>query len=112
MLKYRGDPTAWKATIAFLKEHMELDSFEVLDIGFGSGGFSLAIAQYADKVVNFDLRFKEVNLFHDLIEQQNIKNILVSKIPSNYHKMIFCIRRNVHFFQNFKICLFEIFKHF
>jgi SAM-dependent methyltransferase len=82
-LKYRGDPTAWKASIAFLQERMELEKTRVLDIGFGSGGFSLALAQHAHKVVNFDIRLNETRNFRNVVDQDNIDNILVSRADAN-----------------------------
>ena len=82
-MKYRGDPTAWKASIAFLQERMDLEKSQVLDIGFGSGGFSLALAQHAHKVVNFDIRLNETRNFRSVIDQDKIDNILVSRADAN-----------------------------
>jgi len=82
-LKYRGDPTAWKASIEFLQERMDLEKTRVLDIGYGSGGFSLALAQHAHNVVNFDLRLNETRKFRKVIDQDNIENILTSRADAN-----------------------------
>ena len=62
---------------------MDLDKLLVLDIGFGSGGLSLAIAQNAEKVVNFDLMSKHIKDFYNRIEQDDIENILVSHSDAN-----------------------------
>ena len=82
-MKCRGDPTAWKASIAFLQERMELEKSQVLDIGFGSGGFSLALGQHAQKVVNFDIRLNETRNFRSVVDRDNIDNILVSRADAN-----------------------------
>jgi len=37
MIEYRGKPEAWTASIARIKERLDLDGAMVLDIGFGIG---------------------------------------------------------------------------
>lgn len=81
---YRATPDAWEAAIGFIREQMDLENVKVLDVGLGTGGFSVALAQYADKVVNFDIVHKQIRKFHDRIEQENIENILVSRTDANY----------------------------
>lgn len=62
---------------------MDLENTEVLDIGFGSGGFSLALAQHVPSVVNFDLRLNETTKFQKVVDKEDIVNILISRADAN-----------------------------
>lgn len=55
MIEYRGKPEAYTASIARIKERMNLEGANVLDIGFGIGGFSLALANEGAVLVNLDI---------------------------------------------------------
>lgn len=53
--KNRGQPEAWTVSIARIKERMDLEGAKVLDIGFGAGGFSLALVNEGAVLVNMDI---------------------------------------------------------
>jgi len=56
-MNYRGDPEWWAISVALIKERIDLENAKALDIGFGTGGFSLAIAQEGSILVNLDITF-------------------------------------------------------
>jgi len=57
-MTYRGDPEWWAISVALIKEKIDLENAKVLDIGFGTGGFSLAMAQECSVLVNLDITFR------------------------------------------------------
>ena len=56
----RGQPEAWTVSIERIKERMNLEGANVLDIGFGIGGFSLALANEGAVLVNLDISLKAI----------------------------------------------------
>lgn len=61
----RGDPEWWAVSVALIKERLDLENAKVLDIGFGTGGFSLAIAQDGGVLVSLDITFPRANTMLD-----------------------------------------------
>lgn len=64
-MTYRGDPEWWAVSVALIKERLDLENAKVLDIGFGTGGFSLAIAQDCHVLVSLDITFPRANTMLD-----------------------------------------------
>jgi SAM-dependent methyltransferase len=62
---------------------MNLEKLKVLDIGHGVAGFSLALAQNANKVINFDLRYNSTRNLRNTINEKHIENILSSRSDAN-----------------------------
>jgi len=75
LLKYRGDPAVWKVPISFINERVNLENSKVLDIGFGTGGFSLALALQKSVLTNLDISLYRINLMHDNIGLYKVNNI-------------------------------------
>jgi len=65
MIEYRGKPEAWTASIARIKERIDLEGAMVLDIGFGIGGFSLAIVNEGAVLVNLDISLEAMERMKD-----------------------------------------------
>lgn len=56
----RGNPDAWATPISLIKERLDLDGAQVLDVGCGIGGFSLAIAQEGGILVTLDISMEVI----------------------------------------------------
>lgn len=74
-MKDRSDPKAWSAPIALLNERMNLKSANVLDIGFGVGGFLLALAQEAKMVTGIDISLTVLKNMETRTEFNKMDNI-------------------------------------
>ena len=74
-LQFRGDPNIWGVAISFLKEKLNLDNSMALDIGFGTGGFSLAIARQSALICNFDISLKAIRNFWNRMHENTILNV-------------------------------------
>lgn len=74
-MKDRGNPEAWEAPITLLKEKMELERASVLDIGFGVGGFLLALAQESRKVTGIDISLDVIKNMEARSEFKKMDNI-------------------------------------
>jgi len=89
---YRGDPGVWKVPIALIKERMDLENSKVLDIGFGTGGFSLALALQNSILTNLDISLERMKNMHDnvgLYEMNNIHQLFASAVTLPYIKNTF-----------------------
>jgi ubiquinone/menaquinone biosynthesis C-methylase UbiE len=74
-LQFRGDPNIWGVAISFLKEKLDLDNSMALDIGFGTGGFSLALARQSALISNFDISLNAIRNFWNRMHENAISNV-------------------------------------
>ena len=74
-MKDRGDPESWGIPIAFLKENMDLERASVLDIGFGVGGFLLALAKESMRVTGVDISSNVIKNMEARSEYKKMDNI-------------------------------------
>jgi len=77
-LKKRGSPETWGSSIALIKERLDLENANVLDIGFGSGGFLLALAQQSKMVTGIDISPDIVKKMRNRLELHKLNNIRLS----------------------------------
>jgi len=91
-MTYRGDPGVWKVPVALIEERIDLENSKVLDVGFGSGGFSLALALQNSVLTNLDISLKRMNEMHNNIgryEMNNIYPLFTSAVTLPYKKNTF-----------------------
>lgn len=74
-MMYRGDPEAWTVPVTLIKERIDLENAKVLDIGFGAGGFSVAMAQQDSMLINLDISLEAVKRMVDRIRLHKMNNI-------------------------------------
>jgi len=74
-LQFRGDPNVWGVAISFLKRNVDLENSIALDIGFGTGGFSLALARQSALICNFDISLNAIRNFWNRIHDNALSNV-------------------------------------
>jgi len=74
-MTYRGDPGVWKVPVELIKEKIDLENSKILDIGFGSGGFSLALALQNSILTNLDISLRRMKEMHNNIVRNDMHNI-------------------------------------
>jgi len=77
MMDPRANPETWNISISLINERLDLGNASVLDIGFGSGGFLLALAQKSKIVTGVDISPDIVKKMRERIRQQKQKNIRI-----------------------------------
>jgi len=74
-LQFRGDPNVWGVAISFLNEKVDLENSIAIDIGFGTGGFSLALARKIAFICNFDISLNAIRNFWIKINDNKVSNV-------------------------------------
>ena len=74
-MKDRGDPKAWTIPLALLKEKMDIERAHVLDIGFGIGGFLIALAKESMRVTGIDISSNVIKNMEARPEFKKMDNI-------------------------------------
>lgn len=88
-MTFRGDPEWWSVSVALIKERIDLENAKALDIGFGTGGFSLAIAQECGALANLDITFKRAQPMLDRIGEAPMHPQLASAVSLPFKENVF-----------------------
>ena len=70
----RANPETWASSIALIKERVDLKNADVLDIGFGVGGFLLALAQQSKTVTGVDISLDIIKNMENRLKLHKINN--------------------------------------
>ena len=76
-MSHRGDSGGWAVPIELIKERLDIDRARVLDIGFGVGGFLLALAQESEAVTGVDISLGVIERMEARPEYKKMDNILL-----------------------------------
>jgi len=88
-MTFRGDPEWWSVSVALIKEKIDLENAKALDIGFGTGGFSLAIGRECGALANLDITFRRAQPMLDRIGESPIHPQLASAVSLPFKENMF-----------------------
>jgi len=91
-LKYRGDSGCYSISIDLIKDRIDLKNARVLDIGFGVGGFLIALAKESKIVTGIDNSLNVIERMETKPEFKKMDNVYLlceSAVNLPFHKNSF-----------------------
>ena len=74
-MKNRGDPEPWGVSVDLLSGMMDLRDADVLDIGFGIGGFLIALAAHSRAVTGVDISLNVIKKMESRLGFRKVDNV-------------------------------------